>query len=152
MLQKNSPLQKNEKRLIEVLLVFCAFVFMSSTFHNITLAYELGKDDTDTFIWHMVPESVSMLLIIFCAALIFKIVYNLKHKRVFIYENARLVQVMGLAVMAYGTFLGVWKFVSPVETVAFMHNMFLLLGAFFVLIGSVFKVGIRMKEEQDLTI
>ena len=152
MLQKNSPLQKNEKRLIEVLLVFCAFVFMSSTFHNITLAYELGKDDTDTFIWQMVPESVSMLLIIFCAALIFKIVCNLKHKRVFIYENARLVQFIGLAVMAYGTFLGVWKFVSPVETVAFMHNMFLLLGAFFVLIGSVFKVGIRMKEEQDLTI
>ena len=145
MLQKNSPLQKNEKRLIEVLLVFCAFVFMSSIFHNITLAYELGKDDTDTFIWQMVPER-------FCAALIFKIVYNLKHKRVFIYENARLVQFIGLAVMAYGTFLGVWKFVSPVETVAFMHNMFLLLGAFFVLIGSVFKVGIRIKEEQDLTI
>ncbi len=152
MLEKNKIAQKRERRLIEVLSIFCVFVFMSSTFHNIMLSYELGKDDTDTFIWLMIPESVAMLLMVFCSALIFKILFNLKHKRVFIRENARLVQFIGLAVMAYGTFLGLWKFVSPVETIAFMHNMFLLLGAFFVLIGSVFKAGIRIKEEQDLTI
>lgn len=152
MLQKNKIAQKREKILIAILSGFCVFVFMNSTFHNIMLSYELGKDNTDTFIWLMIPESVAMLLMVFCSALIFKILFNLKHKRVFIRENARLVQFIGLAVMAYGTFLGLWKFVSPVETVAFMHNMFLLLGAFFVLIGSVFKAGIRMKEEQDLTI
>ena len=152
MLQKNKIAQKREKNLIAILSGFCVFVFMNSTFHNIMLSYELGKDDTDTFIWLMIPESVAMLLMVFCSALIFKILFNLKHKRVFIRENARLVQFIGLAVMAYGTFLGLWKFVSPVETIAFMHNMFLLLGAFFVLIGSVFKAGIRIKEEQDLTI
>ena len=161
MLEKNKIAQKRERRLIEVLSIFCVFVFMSSLFHNITLCYDLGKDDTETFIWLMIPESVAMLLMVFCSALIFKILFNLKHKRVFIRENARLVQFIGLAVMAYGTFLGLWKFVSPVETIAFMHkvetiafmhNMFLLLGAFFVLIGSVFKAGIRIKEEQDLTI
>ena len=129
MLEKNKIAQKRERRLIEVLSIFCVFVFMSSLFHNITLCYDLGKDDTETFIWLMIPESVAMLLMVFCSALIFKILFNLKHKRVFIRENARLV-----------------------ETIAFMHNMFLLLGAFFVLIGSVFKAGIRIKEEQDLTI
>ena len=112
MLQKNKIAQKREKILIAILSGFCVFVFMNSTFHNIMLSYELGKDNTDTFIWLMIPESVAMLLMVFCSALIFKILFNLKHKRV----------------------------------------MFLLLGAFFVLIGSVFKAGIRMKEEQDLTI
>ena len=145
-------LKKNEKLLIAVLLGFCAYVFMSSTFHNITLAYELGKDDTDTFIWQMIPESVSMLLMVFCAALIIKMLYNLKHKRVFIRENVRLVQYLGLAVLIYGAFLSIWKHVSPIETVTFMRNVFLLLGGFIMLIGSVFKAGIRMKEEQDLTI
>lgn len=145
-------LKQNEKLLIAVLLGFCAYVFMSSTFHNVTLAYELGKDDTDTFIWQMIPESVAMLLMVFCAGLIIKMLYNLKHKRVFIRENVRLVQYLGLAVLIYGAFLSIWKHVSPIETVTFMRNVFLLLGGFIMLIGSVFKAGIRMKEEQDLTI
>ena len=145
-------LKKNEKLLIAVLLGFCAYVFMSSTFHNVTLAYELGKDDTDTFIWQMIPESVAMLLMVFCAGLIIKMLYNLKHKRVFIRENVRLVQYLGLAVLIYGAFLSIWKHVSPIETVTFMRNVFLLLGGFIMLIGSVFKAGIRIKEEQELTI
>lgn len=145
--------QKREKNLIILLTGFCAYVFMSSVFRNIMLAYELGKDDTDTFIWHMVPQSVAMLLMMFCAGLIIKMLYNLKHKSVFVRENVRLVQYLGLAVMVYGAFLGIWKHVSPVEeTIAFMRDAFLLLGGFILLIGSVFKAGIRIKEEQDLTI
>lgn len=145
--------QKREKNLIILLTGFCAYVFMSSVFRNIMLSYELGKDDTDTFIWHMVPQSVAMLLMMFCAGLIIKMLYNLKHKSVFVRENVRLVQYLGLAVMVYGVFLGIWKHVSPVEeTIAFMRDAFLLLGGFILLIGSVFKAGIRIKEEQDLTI
>ena len=150
---KNKIAQKREKNLIILLSGFCAYVFMGSVFRNIMLAYELGKDDTDTFIWHMVPQSVAMLLMMFCAGLIIKMLYNLKHKSVFVRENVRLVQYLGLAVMVYGAFLGIWKHVSPVEeTIAFMRDAFLLLGGFILLIGSVFKAGIRMKEEQDLTI
>ena len=101
----------------------------------------------------MVPQSVAMLLMMFCAGLIIKMLYNLKHKSVFVRENVRLVQYLGLAVMVYGAFLGIWKHVSPVEeTIAFMRDAFLLLGGFILLIGSVFKAGIRIKEEQDLTI
>ncbi len=150
---KNKIAQKREKNLIILLSGFCAYVFMGSVFRNIMLAYELGKDDTDTFIWHMVPQSVAMLLMMFCAGLIIKMLYNLKHKSVFVHENVRLVQYLGLAVMVYGVFLGIWKHVSPVEeTIAFMRDAFLLLGGFILLIGSVFKAGIRIKEEQDLTI
>lgn len=150
---KNKIAQKREKNLIILLSGFCAYVFMGSVFRNIMLAYELGKDDTDTFIWHMVPQSVAMLLMMFCAGLIIKMLYNLKHKSVFVRENVRLVQYLGLAVMVYGVFLGIWKHVSPVEeTIAFMRDAFLLLGGFILLIGSVFKAGIRIKEEQDLTI
>ena len=150
---KNKIAQKREKNLIILLSGFCAYVFMGSVFRNIMLAYELGKDDTDTFIWHMVPQSIAMLLMMFCAGLIIKMLYNLKHKQVFVRENVRLVQYLGLAVMVYGVFLGIWKHVSPVEeTIAFMRDAFLLLGGFILLIGSVFKAGIRIKEEQDLTI
>ena len=145
--------KKKEKNLIILLTGFCAYVFMSSVFRNIMLSYELGKDDTDTFIWQVVPQSVAMLLMMFCASLIIKMLYNLKHKQVFVRENVRLVQYLGLAVMVYGVFLGIWKHVSPVEeTIAFMRDAFLLLGGFILLIGSVFKAGIRIKEEQDLTI
>lgn len=149
---KNKIAQKREKNLITILTVYCGFVFMSSVFRNIMLSYELGKDDTDTFIWQVVPQSVAMLLMMFCAGLIIKMLYNLKHKQVFVRENVRLVQYLGLAVMVYGAFLGIWKHVSPVETVGFMRDVFLLLGGFILLIGSVFKAGIRIKEEQDLTI
>ena len=149
---KNKIAQKREKNLIILLSGFCAYVFMSSIFRNIMLAYDLGKDDTDTFIWQVVPQSVAMLLMIFCAGLIIKMLYNLKHERVFVRENVRLVQYLGLAVMVYGVFLGIWKHVSPVEGVSFMRDVFLLLGGFILLVGSVFKAGICIKEEQDLTI
>ena len=149
---KNKIAQKREKNLITILSVYCGFVFMGSTFKNIMLAYELGKDDTDTFIWQVVPQSVAMLLMIFCAGLIIKMLYNLKHERVFVRENVRLVQYLGLAVMVYGAFLAIWKHVSPVEGVGFMRDVFLLLGGFILLVGGVFKAGIRIKEEQDLTI
>lgn len=148
-----NKIAEREKNLITILTVYCGFVFMSSVFRNIMLSYDLGKDDTDTFIWHMVPQSVAMLLMMFCAGFIIKMLYNLKHKRVFVRENVRLVQYLGLAVLVYGAFLSIWKHVSPVgETVAFMRDVFLLLGGFILLIGSVFKAGIRIKEEQDLTI
>ena len=152
MLEKKKIAQKRERNLIAVLSVYCGFVFMGSIFNNIMLSYELGKDDTGTFIWQMIPESVAMLLMVFCAGLIIKMLYNLKHKRVFIPENVRLVQYLGLAVLMYGAFLGIWKHVASVETVGFMRDVFLLLGGFILLIGSVFKAGIRIKEEQDLTI
>ena len=143
--------QKREKNLIILLSGFCAYIFLSSTFQNITLCYDLGKDDTDTFIWQMVPQSVGLLLMIFCAALIFGILRNMWRKQVFVRENARSVQLIGLVVMVYGFFLAIC--ISPVETAAgFMRNLFLLLGAFFVLVGCVFKAGVSMKEEQDLTI
>ena len=145
--------QKREKNLIILLSGFCAYIFLSSTFQNITLCYDLGKDGTDTFVWQMVPQSVGLLLMIFCAALIFGILRNMWRKQVFVRENARSVQLIGLVVMVYGFFLAIWEAVSPVETAAgFMRNLFLLLGAFFVLVGCVFKAGVSMKEEQDLTI
>ena len=149
--------QRREVFFIRVLSVFSGLVIISSLLENIMMCYQLGKDDSDDLMWRMVPESVTLLVMIFCAAIILRIIHNLNRKRVFVMENARLVQIIGLAVMGNGVFQGLWmalmKYVLnvPVE-IGFSRNIFLLLGAFFVLIGSIFKIGVRMKVEQELTI
>ncbi|MBO5810467.1 MAG: DUF2975 domain-containing protein, partial [Bacteroidales bacterium] len=48
--------------------------------------------------------------------------------------------------------LGVLSAFSPIEITGHGHTIYILIGLFFLFIGCVFKFGVKMKEEQDLTI
>ena len=92
------------------------------------------------------------MAVLLCCVFVMLIQRNVKRNRVFVASNERLLRSIGIAVIADGIaqyLLFVYyrsgeSFTDP--------GTIILLGIFFLFIACLFKVGIRMKEEQDLTI
>ena len=125
--------------IMNVLFYFCGLCIGGGIVRNLTLCYELGKDDTANFIWHILPESVTMLVMTICGLCIFLILRNVKKEEVFVYQNSSLIQTL-----SWFTPEGV-----PTDT---SYRIFVLLGVFIIFMGYLFKMGVRMREEQELTI
>ena len=77
--------------IMNVLFYFCGLCIGGGIVRNLTLCYELGKDDTANFIWHILPESVTMLVMTICGLCIFLILRNVKKEEVFVYQNSSLI-------------------------------------------------------------
>lgn len=84
------------------------------------------------------------------AVLIAFVLRNVDRGRVFVKQNINLIRGFALTVEATGVALmGVmWWFDGSGQTYMF----FLLTGIFVAIIGEAFNIGLRMREEQDLTV
>ena len=112
------------------LMVVCACCLLFVFFRNLNLCYDLGKDDTDGLIVKLLPENVALLAMAVCSVLIYLMLRNVQKGLVMIFN----------------------AFLSDTKAGNTIPMIYLLLGVFFLFIACLFKVGIRMKEEQDLTI
>ena len=90
--------------IMNVLFYFCGLCIGGGIVRNLTLCYELGKDDTANFIWHILPESVTMLVMTICGLCIFLILRNVKKEEVFVYQNSSLIQTIGVLIALNGLF------------------------------------------------
>ena len=116
------------------------------------LCFDLGKDDTDDFLWIMLPQSVTLLAMAVCSILIFCLLRNVKRKEVFTKENSTLIVAIGGIVELNGLLQGFFGTFVSVSNLRQTYLIYILLGVFILFIGCVFKIGVRMKEEQELTI
>mgnify|MGYP001524100292 FL=1 len=139
--------------IMNVLFYFCGLCIGGGIVRNLTLCYELGKDDTANFIWHILPESVTMLVMTICGLCIFLILRNVKKEEVFVYQNSSLIQTIGVLIALNGLFQVTLSWFTPegVPTDT-SYRIFVLLGVFIIFMGYLVKMGVRMREEQELTI
>lgn len=151
-----SLLKKNRKQELETvmscLVVICASCLMIWLTQTMQLCYELGKDDTDDFIWQVLSRSITLVAMAVCSIFIWIMLSNVKRNEVFTKRNANLIVFIGVTVEIAGLLqyiLGIFT-LEGISRESFM--IYLLLGVFILFIGCLFKIGIRMKEEQDLTI
>ncbi|RHL03578.1 DUF2975 domain-containing protein [Bacteroides sp. AF39-11AC] len=151
-----SLFKKNRKQELETvmscLLVICASCLMIWLTQTMQLCYELGKDDTDDFIWQVLSRSITLVAMAVCSIFIWIMLSNVKRNEVFTKRNANLIVFIGVTVEMAGLLqyiLGIFT-LEGISRESFM--IYLLLGVFILFIGCLFKIGIRMKEEQDLTI
>lgn len=151
-----SLLKKNRKQELETvmscLVVICASCLMIWLTQTMQLCYELGKDDTDDFIWQVLSRSITLVAMAVCSIFIWIMLSNVKRNEVFTKRNANLIVFIGVTVEITGLLqyiLGIFT-LEGISRESFM--IYLLLGVFILFIGCLFKIGIRMKEEQDLTI
>ena len=134
------------------LVVICASCLMIWLTQTMQLCYELGKDDTDDFIWQVPSRSITLVAMAVCSIFIWIMLSNVKRNEVFTKRNANLIVFIGVTVEITGLLqyiLGIFT-LEGISRESFM--IYLLLGVFILFIGCLFKIGIRMKEEQDLTI
>ena len=119
---------------------------------NINLYFDLSKESTENLIWQMLPESITLLVMAICSIIIGLILRNAKHNKIFTHRNAGYIMAIGGLIELNGLTQGILSAFSPIEILGHGHTIYILIGLFFLFIGCVFKVGIKMKEEQDLTI
>ena len=151
-----SLFKKNRKQELETvmscLVVICASCLMIWLTQTMQLCYELGKDDTDDFIWQVLSRSITLVAMAVCSIFIWIMLSNVKRNEVFTKRNANLIVFIGVTVEITGLLqyiLGIFT-LEGISRESFM--IYLLLGVFILFIGCLFKIGIRMKEEQDQTI
>lgn len=151
-----SLFSKDPKQELEVvmtcLMFICFCCLLISFIQNAMLCFDLGKDDTDDFLWIMLPQSVTLLAMAVCSILIFYLLRNVKRKKVFTKENSTLIVAIGGIVELNGLLQGFFGTFVSVSNLRQTYLIYILLGVFILFIGCVFKIGVRMKEEQELTI
>ena len=151
-----SLFSKDPKQELEVvmtcLMFICFCCLLISFIQNAMLCFDLGKDDTDDFLWIMLPQSVTLLAMAVCSILIFCLLRNVKRKEVFTKENSTLIVAIGGIVELNGLLQGFFGTFVSVSNPRQTYLIYILLGVFILFIGCVFKIGVRMKEEQELTI
>lgn len=100
----------------------------------------------------IVPDCIGILTLLACSILVVIITYNVYKKRIFTRTNARLIYSIGLIqILSIIIQNHYWETTTmlPNTTVAMNFSLF---GAFIIFFGRVFDIGVKMKEEQDLTI
>ena len=154
---------KPDKQLVQycealmVLSVFSATCFGVSNIFPI--CYELGKDASDTFIWFALVQGIKAYTMFFIAALIYFLARNVRNGSVFTSANQRILLaiggstvISGGSTVISGALINAIINCSPLEMPTDTSLLLIIIGLFIVLVSLMFKIGIRMQEEQDLTV
>ena len=129
-----SLFKKNRKQELETvmscLVVICASCLMIWLTQTMQLCYELGKDDTDDFIWQVLSRSITLVAMAVCSIFIWIMLSNVKRNEVFTKRNANLIVFIGVTVEITGLLqyiLGIFT-LEGISRESFM--IYLLLGVF----------------------
>ena len=104
------------------------------------------------FLKVVIPDCINILTLLTCSILIAIIAYNVIKKKIFTSRNAKLIYSIG-AIVIFSVVIQnhYWETTSmiPNDTVGIYYSLF---GVFIIFFGRVFDIGVKIKEEQDLTI
>lgn len=148
---KKDPKQKLEQAML-YMSILCSIIWVGSLVRTAVLCYELGKDNADDFIWQLIPESITLRVTAVCCIFIYLIYRNVQQKKVFTMENAHLIWSIGVVIAANGCLMYILKYFMPENPIYQTSMIFILLGFFFIIISCAFKIGVQMREEQELTV
>lgn len=153
---------KEMKQIMTCLTIICFCCVVIPIIQNMTLSFELGANraaiDTgkdgasELFIWQILPQGITLTSMAVCSVFIYLMLRNVKRNLVFVRPNANLIFYIGFIIECNGALQAVLNEFAPVGNPRQTYMMYILLGIFIIFIGYLFKIGIRMKEEQDLTI
>ena len=83
-----------------------------------------------------------------------KFILNVNHDKVFVRDNVPLLRWAGWGYLAAHIFLVIADSLEnkPLEKLYFEHADGIVLSVFILIVAEVFTIGLKLKEEQDLTI
>ena len=120
---------------------------------RLLLAVMDWHDGTLTDGWVLTMRSINLAVCAICSWLTFLIIREVKRRRVFTRLNAQYITLIGCAATFGGIAQNVVVNLVYEDTTNHSGDMtYLVLGLLLLFIASLFNIGIRMKEEQELTI
>ena len=148
--------EKDEKQEREFVMTCLAVTCGAGTLAEalrLLLAVMDWTDGTLTDGWVLALRAINLAICAVCAWLAFLIMREVKHRRVFTRLNAQYITLIGCA----ATFGGIAQ--NAIMTLVYEDApqqsgdmTYLILGLLMLFIASLFNIGIRMKEEQELTV
>lgn len=144
---------KEELRIIMVCLAtVCGCCLLIGFMRNAMLCYQLGKDTTGDFGWQILPEGITLVAMVICSVLIFLLLQQVQKQQVFTKLNSNLIMGIGFTLECNGLIQKVLKYFVTDGMNNSTYMIYILLGVCFLFIACLFKLGIRMQEEQELTV
>ena len=148
--------EKDEKREREFVMMCLAVTCGAGTLAEalrLLLAVMDWHEGTLTDGWVLAMRSVNLVVCAICSWLTFLIIREVKQRRVFTRQNAQYISLIGSAATFGGIAQNVVVNLVYEDTTNHSGDMtYLVLGLLLLFIASLFNIGIRMKEEQELTI
>ena len=148
--------EKDEKQEREFVMMCLAVTCGAGTLAEalrLLLAVMDWYEGTLTDGWVLAMRSVNLVVCAVCAWLTFLIIREVKQRRVFTRLNAQYITLIGCAATFGGIAQNVVVNLVYEDTANHSGDMtYLVLGLLLLFIASLFNIGIRMKEEQELTI
>ena len=148
--------EKDEKQEREFVMMCLAVTCGAGTLAEalrLLLAVMDWHEGTLTDGWVLTMRSINLAVCAICSWLTFLIIREVKQRRVFTRLNAQYITLIGCAATFGGIAQNVVVNLVYEDTANHSGDMtYLILGLLLLFIASLFNVGIRMKEEQELTI
>ena len=148
--------EKDEKQEREFVMMCLAVTCGAGTLAEalrLLLAVMDWQDGTLTDGWVLTMRSINLAVCAICSWLTFLIIREVKQRRVFTRQNAQYISLIGSAATFGGIAQNVVVNLVYEDTANHSGDMtYLVLGLLLLFIASLFNIGIRMKEEQELTI
>ena len=148
--------EKDEKQEREFVMMCLAVTCGAGTLAEalrLLLAVMDWHDGTLTDGWVLTMRSINLAVCAICSWLTFLIIREVKRRRVFTRLNAQYITLIGCAATFGGIAQNVVVNLVYEDTANHSGDMtYLVLGLLLLFIASLFNIGIRMKEEQELTI
>ena len=149
---------ENAKSKPKARMVGLAIIAILSLWYSLSLGSGVVEDivsnqcEQGYFSEVVAPNIVSVVTLFSCSVLIAVIAYNVYKKKVFDRSNARLIYGIGMILIFSVTIQRYYWEATPMipnDTVAINFG---LLAVFILFFGRIFSIGVKMQEEQDLTI
>ena len=141
-------MKRNLNTLCFVLVMLCIVALSSNNIDALQLCYEMGKGTAYTdatqksFLIETIIRAVDMNIQLIAGILLIIVVSKINKGLVFVWQNITLFRWIGyLAKQASETFEG-----NPFDYQGVIAAIFVLM------VAEIFAIGLRMKEEQDLTV
>ena len=148
--------EKDEKQEREFVMMCLAVTCGAGTLAEalrLLLAVMDWHEGTLTDGWVLTMRSINLAVCAICSWLTFLIIREVKQRRVFTRLNAQYITLIGCAATFGGIAQNVVVNLVYEDTTNHSGDMtYLVLGLLLLFIASLFNIGIRMKEEQELTI
>ena len=148
--------EKDEKQEREFVMMCLAVTCGAGTLAEalrLLLAVMDWNEGTLTDGWVLTMRSINLAVCAICSWLTFLIIREVKQRRVFTRLNAQYITLIGCAATFGGIAQNVVVNLVYEDTANHSGDMtYLVLGLLLLFIATLFNIGIRMKEEQELTV
>ena len=151
------------------LIKYCNYIAIITGIYGISIffrlsqiGYDLGKqmaisdksgiDISNVILLEALAQIILAFGIFAVCLLFFFFVANVRKGLVFVSENQYLLMIYGIIIAGLGLLSYIINQISSPSNSIFNSGLLVLIGLCFVFISFIFKIGIKMQEEQELTI